>query len=344
MTTGQARLGVEVDQFYRPTTYWIRDRHPSDIYPGGTVSDLVRPVPASEMIHLRLIDRWPQTRGVPWLHTAAKKLNDMDGYSEAEIVAARASAQPIGWESAADAYAPSVEKQEDGTYEQEWQPGVILRPPPGKKLEFYSPNRPNTALDPFMRYMLREVAAGVGVSYEALSRDYSQSNYSSSRLSLLDDRDLWRVLQGWFIRSFRQVVHRMWLQQAVFANAIDAISISEYGTNQEKFEAARFRPRGWGWVDPTKEVSAFKDAVRCGFMTMQEVVSTNSSGSMDYEELVDQREKEVARQDEAGLMFDTDARTKGTETPPSAPEKPVAAKDDSDDDIEDDDKQMRLVK
>ena len=46
-----------------------------------------------------------------------------------------------------------------------------------------------------MRFMLREIAAGTGVSYESLSRDYSQSNYSSSRLALIDDRDLWRVFQ-----------------------------------------------------------------------------------------------------------------------------------------------------
>ena len=44
------------------------------------------------------------------------------------------------------------------------------------------------------------LAAGCGPSYESLSRDYSQSNYSSSRLSLLDDRDLWRVLQQWWLR------------------------------------------------------------------------------------------------------------------------------------------------
>jgi hypothetical protein len=54
-------------------------------------------------------------------------------------------------------------------------------------MDFVNPNRPNSTLDPFMRFLLREIAAGVGVSYESLSRDYSQSNYfKSSRL--IDDR------------------------------------------------------------------------------------------------------------------------------------------------------------
>lgn len=62
--------------------------------------------------------------------------------------------------------------------------------------------------------MLREMAAGVGVSYESLSRDYSQSNYSSSRLALLDERSLWRVLQGWLIRDHLTPIYRAWLDAA----------------------------------------------------------------------------------------------------------------------------------
>jgi HK97 family phage prohead protease len=131
-----------------------------------------------------------------------------------------------------------------------------LRLAPGEKWETHSPNRPNTALDPFMRYMLREVAAGTGVSYESLSRDYSQSNYSSSRLALLDDRDLWKMLQQWFIRNFREPLHREWLQAAVLAGAMPGIALAEYALDRAKFEAARFKPRGWSWVDPTKEVAA----------------------------------------------------------------------------------------
>ncbi|MGA0920517.1 MAG: phage portal protein, partial [Gemmatimonadaceae bacterium] len=37
------------------------------------------------------------------------------------------------------------------------------------------------------------MASGIGVSYESISRDYSQSNYSSSRLALLEDHDLYKA-------------------------------------------------------------------------------------------------------------------------------------------------------
>jgi lambda family phage portal protein len=153
--------------------------------------------------------------------------------------------------------------------------------------------------------MLREVAAGCGVSYESLSRDYSQSNYSSSRLALLDDRDLWRVLQLWFIRSFREEIHREWLRQAVFSRAIAGIRIDEYAADPSKFEAARFKPRGWTWIDPAKEITSKIDAVKAGFTTVTDVIAETANGD-DIEDILQRRKRELEMMEEAGLQFTTD--------------------------------------
>ena len=317
----EVRMGIEVDWYYRPIAYWIRDRHPSEfMYPSVGDSERVRRVPADEIIHLRLIDRWPQVRGVPWVHAAATKLNDMNNYSESEIVGARAAANFVGaYDGTTDLYG-DADRQDDGTYQTELEPGIILNPPPGKKFTLFSPSRPNSAFDPFMRYMLREVASGTGVSYESLSRDYSQSNYSSSRLALLDDRDLWRVLQSWFIRSFRMRVHCTWLAQAMYAKAVPTVSPAEYMTNVDKFEAVKFKPRGWSWVDPTKEVAAYKEAIKAGLTTRSKVIAATGGGD-DIEDIDDERRQELDAAAEKGLTFDTD---------------PVAAVDDQDDETDDD--------
>jgi lambda family phage portal protein len=335
----EVRMGIEVDPYYRPLAYWIRDRHPSDFhYPAGQGSERIRRVPADEIIHLRLVERWPQTRGVPWLHAVARKLNDMDGYSEAEIIAARGAANYLASEEGSDPFDPNYEKQEDGTFETELEPGIILRPPAGRKMSFFAPNRPNSALDPFMRYMLREVAAGTGVSYESLSRDYSQSNYSSSRLALLDDRDLWKVLQMWFIRMFRERVHRNWLQQAVLANAVQGVSRSEFLMNRDKFEAVKYKPRGWSWVDPTKEVSAYKEAEKAGYITKTQIIA-QTGGGVDFEDVMEERRQELDTAAEKNLQFDTDP---GADKP-----APVAAKaepEPEDEEEEEESVQMRLIK
>lgn len=299
------RLGVEVDTFGRPLAYWIRERHPGELR--NTVDATVRleRVPASEIIHLRTLDRWPQTRGEPWLHAVIAKLDNMDEYSAAELTAARMGANFFATlESDSDSPLSTTSEASTGAREMNIEPGVIEQLDPGEKLAFHTPNRPNVALDPFLRYMLREVAAGVGCSYESLSRDYSQSNYSSSRLALLDDRDLWRVLQQWWARSFRQPLFEQWLQAAVLSRAIKSITVEAYALDPEKFHAVTWKFRGWSWVDPVKEVGAYKEAIRAGLTSATRVIAMTADGA-DIEDIIAERKREDELFDAAGIEVDT---------------------------------------
>lgn len=306
----QFRMGVEVDSFFRPVAYWIRKRHPGELRWPGEEIDKIERVPADQIIHLAIIDRWPQTRGEPWLHTAARRLNDMDGYAEAEIVRARTQASMAGGietpeDSESFGDAPTDGTADDGSVEMEMEPGVLKRTAPGEKIILPAPTSPNPAADPFMRMMLREVAAGSGCSYEALSRDYSQTTYSSGRLALLDDRDLWKFFQSWFICDFRSIIHKDWIRQAVLADKIPSISVIQYALDPRKFEAVRYKPRGWSWIDPTSEVAAYKSAVRAGFTTVTDVIAA-TAGGMDIEDVMNTREQELKLMKEKGLSFETD--------------------------------------
>lgn len=327
--------GVEVDTFYRPLAYWIRQQHPGEHRTDLTGTDRLERIPADQIIHLRLVDRWPQVRGEPWMHAVIRKLADIDGYTEAEIIAARAASMYFGTIETTEDTEALGEEQEDGTYQLPLEPGMVEKLSPGEKLNFVNPNRPNTALDPFLRYMLREMAAGVGTSYESLSRDYSQSNYSSSRLALIEDRSQWRSLQQWFIRSFRERLHRIWLQQAVLARAVQGVTLAEYASDREKFEAVSFKPRGWSWVDPTKEVAAYKEAVMAGFTTVADVIA-ETGGGRDIEEVLKQRRRELDQMAGEGLTFDTspEAYEKPEPMPPAPTPEPEddPAEDDEDSD------------
>jgi len=296
------RMGIESDEFRRPIAYWMRKLHPGEIRYSGFETDVLERVPADQIIHLRIIDRWPQTRGEHWMHSVMRKLNDLDGYSEAEIVASRGAASYMATIETEQDYG---EKQSDNTREITIEPGLVERLNPREKFNFVNPNRPNSSLDPFMRFLLREIAAGTGCSYESLSRDYSQSNYSSSRLALLDDRDLWRMLQLWFIRNFRIPIHREWVQQAILSRAISSISIDDYASDFLKYSAVSFKPRGWTWIDPEKEVKAYKEAIKAGFTTTTHVISLTAEGR-DIEDILDEREHELEMMKDKGLMFDTD--------------------------------------
>jgi lambda family phage portal protein len=296
----EIRMGIEVDKWQRPVAYHFFQRHPGDFQFNAKAPQMARiRVPASEIVHLYRTDRPDQTRGIPWFASTLIRLRHMSGFEEAEVIAARTSACQMGFLETPD---PDFEADSviDGERVQSFEPGKITTLAPGEKFTAFSPTRPSGLLDPFMRFMLRGVAAGVGVSYETLAKDYSQSNYSSSRLALLDDRDTWRGLQNWMIETFHQRVFESWLEMAVLSNTIN---LPGYEIDRTKYESVRWIPRGWAWVDPHKEITAYRTAVRAGFMTLTDVVAQNGG---DLEEMLATRAREVELCDKLELIFDTD--------------------------------------
>jgi capsid protein len=112
------------------------------------------------------------------------------------------------------------------------------------------------------------------------------------------------MLQQWFMRNWRLPLHREWLQAAVLSRTIAPIRVDEYALDPRKFEAVLFKPRGWSWVDPTKEVAAYKEAVKAGFITVSDVIAT-TGGGQDVEDMVRQRVRELNMFEQAELEFDT---------------------------------------
>lgn len=290
------RMGVRVDRWGRPISYAFRTRHPGDLTNG--VGYQLTEVPAGEIIHLSLIERPGQTRGVPWFAAAIKRLHHLAGYEEAEVVRARASSSLMGFITS-----PEGELVGDDVYDAErvsnFEPGVFKYLAPGESVSVPSLDAPDGQFEPFLRAMLRAVAASIGCSYETISRDFSQSNYSSSRLSLLEDRENWRMLQQYLIEHLHRPVFERWLAAAV---ASGALSLPGFEVLPERFMAVKWFPRGWGWVDPAKEVQAYREAVRCGFATQAQIVAEQGG---DLEDLLVARASEVDRAEQLGLQFDT---------------------------------------
>lgn len=299
-TGNEIRMGVERDKWGRPVAYHFKAEHPGD-YPfgAGVVANQTVRVPADDVIHLFRQERPGQTRGVPWIASAIMKMHHLQGYTEAEVIAARAEACRMGFITSPEDDS-LADGQQDNLDVANFEPGLIHRLLPGETFQDSKPNRPGGQYEPFVRAMLLSLAAGLGVSYATLSRDYSQANYSSGRLSLLDDRDNWRVLQSWLIENFHRPVFEEWLDLAVLSGELQ---LNGYEANPEPFRAVRWIPRGWQWIDPAKEMAAYKDAVRCGFTTVTDVIAQQGG---DIEDVMQTRQRELEMADGMGLVFDTD--------------------------------------
>ena len=348
---GEVRMGVEVDEFNRPIAYWIRQRHPGDIRARVGATDRFERVPADQIFHLRVVDRWPQTRGEPWLHTVMRKIDDLNELTGAELQAVRASAYYFATIQTPEGDHPFAGKQEEGANAQgavgqavmDIEPLTVQQLAPGEELSFHAPNRPNANLDAFLRHIVREGSTGIpGVTYEALSGDYSQSNYSSSRMGLLDARDSFKVLQQWWLRSFRRPLHKVWLQQAVLARAVPGIPVDQYALAPDKFEAVLFKPRGWSWVDPTKEVGAYKEAIKAGLTTLTDVIAATADGR-DIEDVIATRKRELQMLDEADIDVDTTVEEPQEPMAPAAGAAPADVEDGAQDTEDDATPQGRVV-
>lgn len=285
----QIRMGVELNQWNAPVAYWVYPFHPGDNWIPVGQSNRYTPIriPADEIIHLYICDRPGQTRGVPWLAAAINRLRHMGGYEEAEIIKARSHACAMGFIQTPDASMVGAVVEGSPKKQLTFEPGTIQVLDPGESFTGFAPTSPNQALDPFLRFMLRAVAVGVGVSYEDLSGDYSQTTYGGQRAGMLATRDLFRVLQAWLSSELHQQVYEAWLDSAVMGRAL---SLPGYEAFPVQYNTPLWVPRGWSWIDPSKDVSASVDAITAGLSTLGRELA---SQGIDLEELVQERDREI---------------------------------------------------
>lgn len=295
------RLGVEIDQWHRPVAYWFSPSHPGDYQFTTFQPSAFLRVPAEDILHLYIIDRWPMTRGEPWFHSVMRGMHDVAGTEEALVVRARAAANIVGFIRSPESVAADAVVKDRRLVDTE--PGTWQMLLPGEDVAAFNSVTADPSTEPFLRYMVRKMGVGTGISYEEVSRDYTSASYSSIRGGMLGDRDMYRVLQAFVVRTLRRDLHREWTDAAVLVGKTKIGA--DYYSNPRKYLAARFKPRGWSWIDPQKEVLAYKAAVRNGFMTAADVIAQTSADS-DIEDVFKGRRAELDMAADLELIFDSD--------------------------------------
>ena len=89
-------MGVKLDKYGKPITYYLFKEHPHNKGFNNYDRSHIE-VPAQDIIHAFQADRPEQTRGLPFMTTALSRMKMLDGYEEAELVAARVGASKMGF-------------------------------------------------------------------------------------------------------------------------------------------------------------------------------------------------------------------------------------------------------
>ena len=114
---------------------------------------------------------------------AIQRMHHLEGYETAELISKRISSAQMAWIQSPEGELEGSDVV-DGERVFDLSPGKVAYLAPGESVHVPSLDTSSGQFEPFLRAMLRALAAGIGCSYETISRDYSQTNYSSSRLSL----------------------------------------------------------------------------------------------------------------------------------------------------------------
>jgi lambda family phage portal protein len=331
--TGQNAIvmGVEVDEFHRPVAYHILQTLPGGSYATQRTGERER-VPAADIIHRFLQLEPEQTRGVPWAHAAMRRLNDIGGYREAAVIAARIGASKMGFFTTPEPdQLPQDGKDAQGVPYTSATPGEFGVLPAGVGFQQFDPAYPHEQFGEFMKAALRGVASGLGVSYNTLANDLEGVNFSSIRSGVLEERDEWMVLQDWVTEQVLDPIFDEWLRIGLAGGLVTQISSNGASplplAKRAKFAQRVWMPRRWGWVDPLKDVQATVLAIEANLTTATDAAAR---AGVDIEDVfaTKQREEEMKKQ-------------YGIKPPQAAPTKPGrpaagAANDDGEDDPADD--------
>ena len=293
--------GVEFDALGRRRAYWLYPVHPGEVAMFRRASLTSQPVPASSVLHLFDRLRPGQVRGVPWFAPVILKMRDLDEYDDAELVRKKIEACFAAFVTGADDEETlgSASTAADGRRVESFEPGMIEYLSPGKDVKFATPSHAG-GYGEYMRVQLHAIAAGVGLTYELLTGDLSQVNYSSIRAGLIEFRRRMEALQWQLLVP--GLCRPVWQRFVATSQAIGALPADPIDA---EWTAPRFEA-----VDPLKDIRADVIAVRAGLMTLKEAIARQG---YDPAHVFAEIAATNAELDALGLVLDTDPR-KATKT------------------------------
>ncbi len=286
---GQIIQGVEFDMIGRRVAYWLFDAHPGS----GFSSGISRRIPASEILHIFYAERVGQVRGISWYAPVIAPLKDFDEFEDASLMRQKIAACFAAFVSDQDGSGTAIGEQSAANpLVETLEPGMIVQLPDGKQVTFGNP--PNTVDDKFTERTLRRIAAGLGVTYEDMTGDYSQSNFSSARMARLAH---WGNVHDW-----RENMIIPLLCDGVWAWAMEAAVLA--GEIPEAMPAEWTAPP-MPMIEPDKEGLAYSRLVRNGVMTWSDMIREQGG---DPEAHLDEYANDMKMIDDRKIKLDSDVR------------------------------------
>jgi lambda family phage portal protein len=224
------------------------------------------------------------------------RLKDLDDYEDGQLQRQKmascfvAFVQDIGPDM-------TDEDEECDELGEKLEPAQIEFLPPGKTVTFADPPAVQN-YNEYVTTLLHGIATGVGMSYEVLTGDLSQVNFSSARMGWLEFS---RNIGAW-----RDGILTPYLLDPVAKDFMEILTIM--GANVENILPVHTPPKR-EMIDPTKEIPAAVEALRGGLTTWSDEISALGK---DPKEHFQQYKQDLQALDELGIKLDSDPRQQKT--------------------------------
>lgn len=283
--------GIKFDDSGKRVGYWLWNNHPGDtsgfFKQRSFQSSLVS---ADDILHVFRVDRPGQMRGPSWYSNSIGVLHELDEYMDASLMKQKVAASFA-------AFVQDIESTTDivnnPPLSEKLEPGIIEILPPGKTVTFANPPTVSE-FDPFTRAILRQISSGLGITYESLSGDYSQVNFSSGRMGWIEFQrniDSWRW--NMFVPQVCDPISRWFFEGA------ELRGIKLNGAYMVHTPPSR------ELIDPTSEINSSISAIRAGIKTLPEAIREMGFDPETHLQEIADSNKLL---DSLGLILDTDPR------------------------------------
>jgi lambda family phage portal protein len=295
ITRDNVIAGIEFEGARR-SAYYIYEWHPGQ---PGRLPRSIR-IRSSEVLHIFRPKTPGQLRGVTELMAILGRLNDLDQFDRATLVKQKTGALLTGFITTPNENPLGANRAEDGAWTASLEPGTIQRLAPGESMEFSDP--PETAgYSDFAKTQLRLIASGLGLPYDVVTGDLSDTSYSSARVGRIELRKYIDALQWLFIHMLCRPVFQRWLELEILRGTLPPVD----GGVQEYLDNISWAPPAMQMTDPQREVDAMVRAIRAGLISREMAVA---SLGYDLAEVDAQIAAGNAAADAAGIVLDSDPR------------------------------------
>lgn len=317
--TDKLSSGVVKDGNGAAIKYQIQKQHPGKVF--GKLNEGWLEVSAygssgrRNVIHNFIPIRPGQSRGLPYLAPVIESLKQVQRYTEAELMAAVVtgmftvfikSERGSGDDLKSTISMPGQDEG-NGTNNQRdlsLASGNIIELNKDESIETADPSRPNTAFDPFVQAILRQVGVALEIPFEMLIMHFT-SSYSAARSSLLQAWKFFKKRRKWLADYFCDPVYEAFMDEAVASGRINAPGYFDDPLIKNAYLGVKWIGPPKGMIDEKKEVDAAEKMINIGLSTIDDKTTELSDG--DFERNHRQRTKEHTMRKDAGLIVEESA-------------------------------------